>query len=115
MIGQVLFPLAGRPWAFVYNTAVVHLAGSRDTCRIGRFTEPRVAAIILAPAVFQGPAAPMLRALPLVLLIVLRQAPRRRPGGRGRGGNAGNHSLTLDDYCTVIVPRILRARCGVQK
>ena len=45
----------------------------------------------------------------------LQLAPRRRPGGRGRGGNAGNHSLTLDDYCTVIVPLILRARCGVQK
>jgi len=29
-------------WAFVYDTAVVHLAGSHGTCRIGQFTEPRV-------------------------------------------------------------------------
>ena len=29
-------------WAFVYDTTVVHLAGSRGTCRIGRFTEPRI-------------------------------------------------------------------------
>jgi 2-keto-4-pentenoate hydratase len=29
-------------WAFVYDTTVVHLAGSRGTCRIGRFMEPRI-------------------------------------------------------------------------
>jgi len=29
-------------WAFVYDTTVVHLAGSRGRCRLGRFTEPRI-------------------------------------------------------------------------
>jgi 2-oxo-3-hexenedioate decarboxylase len=29
-------------WAFVYDTTVVHLAGSRGTCRLGRFMEPRI-------------------------------------------------------------------------
>jgi 2-oxo-3-hexenedioate decarboxylase len=29
-------------WAFVYDTTVVHLSGSRGTCRLGRFAEPRI-------------------------------------------------------------------------
>ncbi len=33
----------GEPiWGFVYDTTVVHLAGSRGTCRLDRFTEPRI-------------------------------------------------------------------------
>jgi 2-keto-4-pentenoate hydratase len=29
-------------WAHVYDTTVVHLAGSRGTCRLGPFMEPRI-------------------------------------------------------------------------
>jgi len=47
-------------WAFVYDTTVVNLAGSRGPCRIGRFTEPRIEPEIVlhfrsAPRVSDGP------------------------------------------------------------
>jgi 2-keto-4-pentenoate hydratase len=29
-------------WAYVYDTTVVHLSGSRGACRLGRFIEPRI-------------------------------------------------------------------------
>jgi len=29
-------------WAFVYDTTVLHLSGSRGACPLGRFTEPRI-------------------------------------------------------------------------
>ncbi|MFN0182053.1 MAG: 2-keto-4-pentenoate hydratase [Gemmatimonadales bacterium] len=29
-------------WGYVYDTTVVHLSGSRGTCRLGRFAEPRI-------------------------------------------------------------------------
>ena len=29
-------------WAFVYDTTVMHLSGSRGACPLGRFTEPRI-------------------------------------------------------------------------
>lgn len=29
-------------WAHVYDTTVVHLSGSRGSCRLGRFVEPRI-------------------------------------------------------------------------
>ena len=49
-------------WAFVYDTSVVHLAGSRGVCRLGRFTEPRIEPEIVlhfrsVPPVSNDPAA----------------------------------------------------------
>src|SRR5258708_3226273 len=29
-------------WAYVYDTTVVHLSGSRGACRLGRFSEPLI-------------------------------------------------------------------------
>ncbi|HKA14890.1 MAG TPA: hypothetical protein VKH41_07725 [Myxococcota bacterium] len=29
-------------WAFVYDTTIVHLSGSRGACRLGRFAEPLI-------------------------------------------------------------------------
>lgn len=53
-------------WGFVYNTTVVHLAGSRGTCRVGRFAEPRIEPEIVlhfrsAPRASDGPASLLAR------------------------------------------------------
>ena len=47
-------------WAFVYDTTVVHLPASGGTCRLGRFTEPRIEPEIVlhfrsAPPVSEDP------------------------------------------------------------
>jgi len=49
-------------WAYVYETTVVRLSGPRATCRLGRFTEPRIEPEIIlhfrsAPAVKDDPVS----------------------------------------------------------
>jgi len=48
-------------WAYVYDTTVVHLSGSHNRCRLGRFTEPKIEPEIVlhfqsAPPVSSDPA-----------------------------------------------------------
>jgi 2-oxo-3-hexenedioate decarboxylase len=47
-------------WAYVYDTTVVHLSGSRSECHLGRFTEPKIEPEIVlhfqsAPSVSNDP------------------------------------------------------------